>query len=165
MTAISVTEPDGSTDVVIGAGETVVFWNRRSDVSNVGTVENFRANYYIDDDVHIVVTNYGKDWATSGYFALQAKSTGTIFSDYTYVNGTIDKTDGGDMASVLILRFRILDWLYLRQRRKHMPAPAMYIPSSAVAIPPLRQAPADCTLRRFTRMTVIVPLCTEPAMT
>lgn len=101
VTAISVTEPDGSTDVVIGAGETVVFWNRRSDVSNVGTVENFRANYYIDDDVHIVVTNYGKDWATSGYFALQAKSTGTIFSDYTYVNGTIDKTDGGDIADGL----------------------------------------------------------------
>lgn len=107
--AISVTELDGKTDVVIKPGEAVVLWNQRTNVKNPGSVSNFRANYLISDDVHIVVANYGKDWANSGYFALQAKATNTVFSDFTYVNGTIDKADGGDIADGLGIDLAIPD--------------------------------------------------------
>ena len=96
----AVQELDGS-DVVMQPGEVIVVWNQRTNVDNPGTVENFRSNYMINDDVHIVVSQYGKDWANAGYFALRAKATGTVCSDYSYTNGTIDKNDGKDLADGL----------------------------------------------------------------
>lgn len=98
--AFAVQELDGS-EVVMQPGEVIVIWNRRTNVTNPGTVENFRSNYMIPDNVHIVVSQYGKDWANTGYFALRAKATGTVCSDYSYVNGTIDKNDGKDIADGL----------------------------------------------------------------
>ena len=96
----AVQELDGS-DAIMQPGEVVVVWNQRTNVTNPGTVENFRSNYMISDDVHIVVSKYGKDWANTGYFALRAKATGTVCSDYSYGNGTIDKSDGKDIADGL----------------------------------------------------------------
>ena len=108
-TAISARALDGSEDVVLQPGETLVLWNQRTNVENTATAEDFRARYYISDDVHIAVTDYGKNWATAGTFALRAKATGTVFSDYTYSNGTIDKTDSGDIADGLVLDLAIPD--------------------------------------------------------
>ena len=96
----SVQELDGS-EVVMQPGEVIVVWNQRNNVTNPGTVENFKSNYMIPDDVHIVVSKYGKDWANSGYFGLRAKATGTVCSDYSYANGTVDKNDGKDIADGL----------------------------------------------------------------
>ena len=96
----AVQELDGS-DVIMQPGEVIVVWNRRTNVTNPGTVEKFRSNYMIPDSVHIVVSQYGKDWANTGYFALRAKATKTVCSDYSYVNGTIDKNDGMDIADGL----------------------------------------------------------------
>lgn len=51
----AVQEADGS-DVVLQPGEVAVVWNQRTNVKNPGTVENFRSNYMIPDDVHIVIS-------------------------------------------------------------------------------------------------------------
>ena len=75
--------------------------NQRTNVKNPGTVEDFRSNYMIPDNVHIVISQYGKDWANTGYFGLRARATGTVCADYSYVNGTIDKNDGKDIADGL----------------------------------------------------------------
>lgn len=96
----AVQETDGS-DVVLQPGEVTVVWNQRTNVKNPGTVEDFRSNYMIPDNVHIVISQYGKDWANTGYFGLRARATGTVCADYSYVNGTIDKNDGKDIADGL----------------------------------------------------------------
>lgn len=96
----AVQETDGS-DVVLQPGEVTVVWNQRTNVKNPGTVEDFRSNYMIPDNVHIVISQYGEDWANTGYFGLRARATGTVCADYSYVNGTIDKNDGKDIADGL----------------------------------------------------------------
>jgi len=96
----AVRETDGS-DVVLQPGEVTVVWNQRTNVKNPGTVEDFRSNYMIPDNVHIVISQYGEDWANTGYFGLRARATGTVCADYSYVNGTIDKNDGKDIADGL----------------------------------------------------------------
>ena len=106
-TAISAKNLDGSEDVVIQPGEVLVLWNQRTNVKNTATVEDFRTRYFISDDVHIAVADYGANWGNSGTFALRAKATGTVFSDYSYVNGTIDKSDGADIADGLVVDLAI----------------------------------------------------------
>lgn len=96
----AVQETDGS-DVVLKPGEVTVVWNKRTNVKKPGTVEGFRSNYMIPDNVHIVISQYGEDWANTGYFGLRARATGTVCADYSYVNGTIDKNDGKDIADGL----------------------------------------------------------------
>lgn len=96
----AVQETDGS-DVVLQPGEVTVVWNQRTNVKKPGTVEDFRSNYMIPDNVHIVISQYGEDWANTGYFGLRARATGTVCADYSYVNGTIDKNDGKDIADGL----------------------------------------------------------------
>lgn len=96
----AVQETDGS-DVVLQPGEVTVVWNQRTNVKKPGTVEDFRSNYMIPDNVHIVISKYGEDWANTGYFGLRARATGTVCADYSYVNGTIDKNDGKDIADGL----------------------------------------------------------------
>lgn len=96
----AVQETDGS-DVVLKPGEVTVVWNKRTNVKKPGTVEDFRSNYMIPDNVHIVISQYGEDWANTGYFGLRARATGTVCADYSYVNGTIDKNDGKDIADGL----------------------------------------------------------------
>lgn len=96
----AVQETDGS-DVVLQPGEVTVVWNQRTNVKKHGTVEDFRSNYMIPDNVHIVISQYGEDWANTGYFGLCARATGTVCADYSYVNGTIDKNDGKDIADGL----------------------------------------------------------------
>lgn len=95
-----VQETDGS-GVVLQPGEVTVVWNQRTNVKKPGTVEDFRSNYMIPDNVHIVISQYGEDWANTGYFGLRARATGTVCADYSYVNGTIDKNDGKDIADGL----------------------------------------------------------------
>ena len=73
----AVQETDGS-DVVLQPGEVTVVWNQRTNVKNPGTVEDFRSNYMIPDNVHIVISQYGKDWANTGHFGLRARATGTV---------------------------------------------------------------------------------------
>ena len=51
----AVQEADGS-DVFLQPGEVAVVWNRRTNVENPGTVEDFRSNYMIPDNVHIVIS-------------------------------------------------------------------------------------------------------------
>ena len=96
----AVQETDGS-DVVLQPGEVTVVWNQRTNVKKPGTVEDFRSNYMIPDNVHIVISKYGEDWANTGYFGLRARATGTVCADYSYVNGTIDKNDGKDYLVAL----------------------------------------------------------------
>ena len=51
----AVQETDGS-DVVLQPGEVTVVWNQRTNVKKPGTVEDFRSNYMIPDNVHIVIS-------------------------------------------------------------------------------------------------------------
>lgn len=106
----AVQETDGS-DVVLQPGEVTVVWNQRTNVKNPGTVEDFRSNYMVPDNVHIVISQYGKDWANTGYFGLRARATGTVCADYSYVNGTIDKNDGKDIADGLGVDLAILPYI------------------------------------------------------
>lgn len=92
---------DGSSDVTIKAGETAVIWNCRETLEKNATVEDFRANYLISDDVTIFMTHHDSGWANSGYFALRQTSDAAVVSSYTYVNGTIGKNDGGDICDGL----------------------------------------------------------------
>lgn len=97
----AVTTLDGSTDVTIQAGETVVIWNCRTDLANNATIEDFRANYFISDDVTIFMTHHNDGWANGGYFALRKIADSTVVSEFTYVNGTIEKNDNGDICDGL----------------------------------------------------------------
>lgn len=79
----AVQETDGS-DVVLQPGEVTVVRNQRTNVKKPGTVEDFRSNQsMIPDNVHIVISKYGEDWANTGYFGLRARATGTVCADYS----------------------------------------------------------------------------------
>ncbi len=95
-----VTTLDGSSDITIEAGETVVIWNYRETLTSNPTIDEFRAYYMIDSDIKVLVTHHNGGWANNGYFAL-TNAAGTVVCEYTYTNGTIDTADGKDLADGL----------------------------------------------------------------
>lgn len=91
---LTVKTVDGSTDVVIGARESAVFWNRRDDLASSATEAQFRESWHISNDVKIFVVSGQNGFAADDRgFALVEKASGNIVSHYRYTTD-VDTSDG-----------------------------------------------------------------------
>ena len=81
MKQLTVRTPDGSSDVIIPAGETVLFWSRRDDIApnRCATEEEFRTEMRVDSDVKVFVVSGQNGFAENDRgFAIKTSSGDTV---------------------------------------------------------------------------------------
>lgn len=91
---MTVTTMDGSSNIVIQPGQTVVLWNYREDLgSAIPTEAEFREDMRISDDTVILKLTSGKNWAVSSTFSIRTLTDNKILSTYSPVTA-VDTADG-----------------------------------------------------------------------
>lgn len=88
-TQLDVTHLDGSSNVVIEPGESVVFWNKRTDIDVIPTEAQLRQDLRIPDKVKIVAINSNVNWATKDVTFKLTAADGDVCSEYTVTDSVV----------------------------------------------------------------------------
>lgn len=82
-TPLAITDMNGSPDVTITKGQSVVIWNVRSDIAGIPTEDEFRSEMRVPDDALVLKTVCGINWAASSSFSIRSKADGALISTFT----------------------------------------------------------------------------------
>ena len=97
MKQLAVTTVDGSSDVNIAPGQTVIFWSQRKDLGEGGyaSEEEFRKDMNVPDDVPVFIVSGQNGFAENDRGFAIKKSTGETVSYYHYNKTTDEVTSDG----------------------------------------------------------------------
>ena len=80
---MTLTEPDGSSDITISKGQPVVIWNQRKDVAGP-TEQEFRREMRVPDSAKVIIADCGaENWPVSSSFSIQEKESGKTVSAFS----------------------------------------------------------------------------------
>lgn len=84
-TPLTVTDMNGSSDIVITKGQSVVLWNYRSDVTTpIPTEQEFRDAMRIPQNAVVLKASCGAvNWAVTSTFSIKSKESGKAVSTFT----------------------------------------------------------------------------------
>ena len=91
---LAVAKTDGSTDITLAAGETVVVWSKRTDLASHASEAEFRANWFIPNSVQVLTMSGQNGFAEDNRgFAIKKTSTNEVVSHFRYTTA-VDTADG-----------------------------------------------------------------------
>ncbi len=138
-TYLNITDMNGSSDITLKRGQSVVIWNYRSDVSfTPPTEKNFRRQMRVPDSALLLKTECGVNWdGSSATFKIKSNSTGKNVSKATVTKG-VEIDDGLSVDLMVPDEGRIMDvyrkltipspgYTYSGQLNNTIPA---YVPNS-----------------------------------